>query len=295
MAAKLRGTRFRFGGADAILPPPLPLIHLPDEARRANTGVPGLRPAHLPVRRHLIESRTTETEKPTRDPEPILRESRLLVEIDAEETEAQDVVTRVLVYEYNQPDVAVESVNTLVFDALFESGNLLRAERIYRRECRKTAAAAALAQPHEYELTIHPDIKNSAYRQWFYFEVRNGSPGATYKFSLVNLAKSGALFGSGLQPVVYSEIDADTKGVGWRHRGTHVRYDVSVADDTGAGSTSLSFQYEFEHANDRVYFACLQPYTYTGDDLGYATLWARTRTLLVWYMRGPKRDVVVRA
>ncbi|TYZ59709.1 hypothetical protein PybrP1_011114 [[Pythium] brassicae (nom. inval.)] len=266
MAAKLRATRFRLGSADGVLPPPLPLINLPDEARLANTGVPGLRPAHLPVRRHLVESRA-DSNKATRDPEPILRESRMLVEIDAEETEAREIVTRLLVYEYNQPEVfesAGASADTLVFDSLFESGNLQRAERIYRRECGKPAAAAAAVLRQEYELTIHPDIKNSAYRQWFYFEVRNGSPGVSYKFSLVNLAKSGALFGSGLQPVVYSEIDAVTKGVGWRHRGTHVRYDASLSEDSAAGgSTCLSFQYEFEHENDRVYFACLQPYTYT--------------------------------
>lgn len=111
---------------------------------------------------------------------------------------------------------------------------------------------------------IHPDIKNSAYRQWFYFEVRNGRPGTTYKFSLANLAKSGSLFGNGLQPVVYSEIDADTKGIGWVHRGTNVRYGASLARDSPPGANYLSFQYEFEHENDSVYFACLQPYTYTG-------------------------------
>lgn len=94
--------------------------------------------------------------------------------------------------------------------------------------------------------------------------MRNGKPGVTYKFSLVNLAKSGALFGNGLQPVVYSEIDAETKGLGWVHRGTHVRYDVSLSPDAAAGTTCLSFQYEFEHENDCIYFACLQPYTYTG-------------------------------
>ncbi|RLN47710.1 hypothetical protein BBJ29_000584 [Phytophthora kernoviae] len=112
-------------------------------------------------------------------------------------------------------------------------------------------------------MLIHPDVKNGAYRQWFYFEVRNGRPGVIYRFALINLAKSGALFGQGLQPVVYSEKYAMTKGVGWCHRGTHVRYDVSVSPEAPPGANTLSFQYEFEHENDCVYFACLQPYTYT--------------------------------
>lgn len=257
MAAKFR---FRLtSSGDAVLPPPLPLISLPDEVRLAHTGVPGLRPAHLPVRRHVIESRCG-CERAMREPEPILSESRMLVEIDAEETEAREIIARLHVYEYNQPEVfqnADAPEDTLVFDSLFESGNLQRAERICRRESGKTAAA----KRQEYELTIHPDIKNSAYRQWFYFEVRNGKPGITYKFSLANLAKSGALFGSGLQPVVYSDADASSKGIGWVHRGTNVRYDASLSAE---GTTCLSFQYKFEHENDRVYFACLQPYTYTG-------------------------------
>lgn len=93
-----------------------------------------------------------------------------------------------------------------------------------------------------------------------------------YKFSLINLAKSGALFGAGLQPVVYSEIDAASKGTSWVHRGSHVRYDVATSPNSPPGTNALSFQYEFEHKDDCVYFACLQPYTYTGDLIGVQLL-----------------------
>lgn len=148
-AAKLRATRFRLSDVDALLPPPLPLIHLPDEARLARTGVPGLRPTHLPVRRHLIESRCSIGVSPPltamREPEPILRESRMFIESEAEEDERHEVVARVHVYEYNQPEVfenSGASDDTLVFDALFENGNLQRAERIYRHESSRTATAA---------------------------------------------------------------------------------------------------------------------------------------------------------
>uniref|UniRef100_K3X6X4 Peptidase M14 domain-containing protein n=1 Tax=Globisporangium ultimum (strain ATCC 200006 / CBS 805.95 / DAOM BR144) TaxID=431595 RepID=K3X6X4_GLOUD len=270
--AKLRSNRFRASeNADTLLPPPLPLIHLPDEVHLACTGVPGVRPMHLPVRRHLIESAagrvnpadgSSSAPSSLREPESILRENRMLIESEAEEDEARAIIARLHVYEYNQPEVYANCgapADTLVFDSLFESGNLMRAERIYRHE----DSSIPITNRQEYELMIHPDIKNSAYRQWFYFEVRNGMPGTIYKFSLANLAKSGALFGNGLQPVVYSEIDADTKGIGWVHRGTHVRYDVSLSPDSPAGTNCLSFQYEFEHEHDCVYFACIQPYTYT--------------------------------
>lgn len=136
-AAKLRATRFRLSDADAdaLLPPPLPLISLPDEVRLARTGVPGLRPTHLPVRRHIIDSDVLNAA--IREPEPILRESRMLVESEAEEDEAREIVARVHVYEYNEPEVFLNcgaAEDTLAFDSLFESGNLQRAERVYRQQ-----------------------------------------------------------------------------------------------------------------------------------------------------------------
>uniref|UniRef100_H3HCE7 Peptidase M14 domain-containing protein n=1 Tax=Phytophthora ramorum TaxID=164328 RepID=H3HCE7_PHYRM len=244
-----RANRFRkIVNQSILVPPPLPLIHLPEESRLARTGGRSVDFDNLPPPKA----------------EPVLRESRALLGCEADEYEELEVLARLHVYEYNQPSVFRDCSapdDTLVFDSLFESGNLQRAERIVRKAPNGTSASRI--PQHEYELLIHPDVKNGAYRQWFYFEVRNGRPGVTYRFSLVNLAKSGALFGQGLQPVVYSEQDAAAKGLGWRHRGTHVRYDVAVSPMAPPGANALTFQYEFEHENDSVYFACIQPYTYT--------------------------------
>ncbi|GMF21065.1 unnamed protein product [Phytophthora lilii] len=285
-----RANRFRkVASQSLLLPPPLPLINLPEESRLARTGVPTERPMNLPVRRHIpnnvaisaLKARADGGPKCPEDfdklqppkPEPIICESRTLLNCEAEEYEELEVLARLHVYEYNQPDIFRNSSapdDTLVFDSLFEGGNLQRAERIFRK-APKTGSATRMPQ-QEYEMLIHPDIKNGAYRQWFYFEVRNGRPGITYRFSLVNLAKSGALFGQGLQPVVYSEHDAATKGVGWRHRGSHVRYDIATSPVAQPGANALNFQYEFEHENDCVYFACIQPYTYTGRLRSYGRL-----------------------
>ncbi|KAF1772907.1 Peptidase M14, carboxypeptidase A [Phytophthora cactorum] len=268
-----RANRFRKVASQSILvPPPLPLINLPEEPRLVRTGVPDERPMYLPVRRLLPNAVAIAALKSSKSvdfnalqppkPEPILQESRALLDVEAEAYEERDVLSRLHVYEYNQPKVFRDCNapdDTLVFDSLFEGGNLLRAERIFR----KIPSTAGSQQ--EYDLLIHPDVKNGAYRQWFYFEIRNGKPGITYRFALVNLAKSGALFGQGLQPVVYSEQDA-AQGLGWRHRGSHVRYDVAVSPMAPPGANALTFQYEFEHENDCVYFACIQPYTYTGKD-----------------------------
>lgn len=276
-SVNLRVNRFRKVASQSILvPPPLPLINLPEESRQARTGLPSERPMHLPIRRHLPNSVALASLKTKASvdfdglvppkPEPILRENRALLDNEAEEYEDLQELARLHVYEYNQPNVARDSNapdDTLVFDSLFESGNLQRAERIHRK-AQATVFGSRRPQQQEYELLIHPDVKNGAYRQWFYFEVRNGKPGITYRFALVNLAKSGALFGQGLQPVVYSEQDAATKGLGWRHQGTHVRYGVAVSPFAPPGANALTFHYEFEHEYDCVYFACIQPYTYTG-------------------------------
>ncbi|KAG6964322.1 hypothetical protein JG687_00006035, partial [Phytophthora cactorum] len=73
------------------------------------------------------------------------------------------------------------------------------------------------------------------------------------------LRKSGALFSQGLQPVVYSEQGA-TKGLGWRHRDTHVRCDVAVSPTTPQGVNALTFQYEIR-ARERWCPVRLHTYT----------------------------------
>ncbi|ETK95645.1 hypothetical protein L915_01440 [Phytophthora nicotianae] len=280
-----RANRFRNVASQSILvPPPLPLINLPEEPRHVRTGVPDERPMNLPIRRHLPNVVAIASWKSSQStdfnalhppkPERILQENKTLVDFEAAAYEELEVSSRLHVYEYNQPNIFRDSNapdDTLIFDSLFESGNLLRAERIFRKI--PTYSGSRIPQ-QEYELLIHPDVKNGAYRQWFYFEVRNGKPGVKYRFALVNLAKSGALFGQGLQPVVYSERDAASKGLGWRHRGTHVRYDVTASPLAPPGANALSFHYEFEHENDCVYFACIQPYTYT-DLMDYLELLER--------------------
>lgn len=152
-AAKLRASRFRYASeaADVLLPPPLPLINLPDEVRLACTGMTPQRPEHLPVRRHIQEIRPPLTAGVHQSQsEPILRENRQLLDMESQYDELREVVGRAHVYEYNQPEiyqmhaacaVANGEDDTLVFDSLFESGNLLRADRVYRQGSNKRTSA----------------------------------------------------------------------------------------------------------------------------------------------------------
>ena len=46
---------------------------------------------------------------------------------------------------------------------------------------------------------VDVDANTDGYTQWFYFAVRGGSLGSKVTFRLVNMAKSGSLFGTLIQ------------------------------------------------------------------------------------------------
>ncbi|KDO33068.1 hypothetical protein SPRG_01883 [Saprolegnia parasitica CBS 223.65] len=233
---------------EKVIPSPLPLYKLPAEAKVPKTGCPS-RPSRLRVVRHVHSSPS--------EPEPILKEAANDDDENDDDDGDDDETTSITtVYNYYEPALKhSEAPSTLRFDSVFESGNLLRADRV-RYQNHRTRDESY----HEYDLYVHPDINNSAYRQWFYFQVTNMVVGVEYRFAIVNLAKSGALYQSGLQPVVYSEVAAAAHGTGWVHGGFHVRYDASERQE---GSNTLRFSFVFANASDCVYFACIHPYTYT--------------------------------
>lgn len=73
-----------------------------------------------------------------------------------------------------------------------------------------------------------------------------------------------------MKPLMYSTIDAKNSSTGWRRCGENISYfkneDVSVShddDDEYDGFYTLTFNIEFPHDNDTVYFAHSYPYTYS--------------------------------
>ena len=74
------------------------------------------------------------------------------------------------------------SGDVLIFDTIFESGNLLRADRI---------------TPSEYRLYMQVDTNTRGHQQWFYFRVRNTRKDRKYTFKLMNFTKPGVAGGSG--------------------------------------------------------------------------------------------------
>ncbi|XP_074951189.1 cytosolic carboxypeptidase 2 [Phalacrocorax aristotelis] len=136
---------------------------------------------------------------------------------------------------------------TLLFESRFESGNLQKAIKV---------------GPYEYVLTLRPDLYTAKHTQWFYFRVQNTRRDPLYCFTIANLAKPKSLYGEGMRPLLYSQRDAQSHGVGWRRVGANVRYYRGSSGEEPA-TFRLSWTSRFPHDGDTCFFAHSYPYTYS--------------------------------
>ncbi|NXN13638.1 CBPC2 carboxypeptidase, partial [Indicator maculatus] len=136
---------------------------------------------------------------------------------------------------------------TLLFESRFESGNLQEAIKV---------------GPYEYLLRLRPDLYTAKHTQWFYFRVQNTRRDPLYRFTIANMAKPKSLYGGGLRPLLYSQRDAQTRGIGWRRVGDHVRYQRG-GDGQKPAPFCLSWSSRFPHDADTCFFAHSYPYTYS--------------------------------
>ncbi|NXD87933.1 CBPC2 carboxypeptidase, partial [Halcyon senegalensis] len=134
---------------------------------------------------------------------------------------------------------------TLLFESRFESGNLQKAVKV---------------GPYEYVLTLRPDLYTAKHTQWFYFRVQNTRRAPVYRFTIANLAKPKSLFSQGLRPLLYSQRDAQSRGIGWRRVGDDVRY---YRGGEEPAAFRLSWSLRFPHDDDTCFFAHSYPYTYS--------------------------------
>ncbi|KAI1232626.1 Cytosolic carboxypeptidase 2, partial [Lamprotornis superbus] len=135
---------------------------------------------------------------------------------------------------------------TLLFESRFESGNLQKAIKV---------------GPYEYVLMLRPDLYTAKHTQWFYFRVQNTRQEPLYRFTIANMAKPKSLYGQGLRPLLYSQQDAQSHGIGWRRVGTDIRYYRGSAGEPLL--FRLSWTVRFPHDSDTCFFAACYPYTYS--------------------------------
>ncbi|XP_077819001.1 cytosolic carboxypeptidase 2 isoform X8 [Macaca mulatta] len=138
--------------------------------------------------------------------------------------------------------------NTLLFESRFECGNLQKAVRV---------------DTYEYELTLRTDLYTNRHTQWFYFRVQNTRKDATYRFTIVNLLKPKSLYTVGMKPLLYSQMDANTRNIGWRREGNEIKYYKNNMDDGQQPFYCLTWTIQFPYDQDTCFFAHFYPYTYT--------------------------------
>ncbi|KAM9278192.1 cytosolic carboxypeptidase 2 [Morus bassanus] len=136
---------------------------------------------------------------------------------------------------------------TLQFESRFESGNLQKAVKV---------------GPYEYVLTLRPDLYTAKHTQWFYFRIQNTRRDPLYRFTIANLAKPKSLYSEGMRPLLYSQRDAQSRGIGWRRVGADVRYYRGGGGEEPA-AFRLSWTARFPHDGDTCFFAHSYPYTYS--------------------------------
>ena len=101
--------------------------------------------------------------------------------------------------------------------------------------------------------------------------------GRPYRFNVVNCEKTNSQFNYGMQPLLYSELEAVGGRPGWTRAGSHISYyknnfytDCRVEGkrdrEKGDGRKmyySLAFSVSFPHSGDSCYLAYHYPYSYT--------------------------------
>jgi len=79
--------------------------------------------------------------------------------------------------------------------------------------------------------------------------------------------QASSLYNEGMQPVMYSEVDAKSRHLGWRRAGFNIRYfktPLRRADTRQeAYYYGLTWSHTFQHTHDTCYFAHCYPYTYS--------------------------------
>ncbi|UJR10439.1 hypothetical protein I4U23_014643 [Adineta vaga] len=140
---------------------------------------------------------------------------------------------------------------TVLFESRFESGNLMKAVQIGE---------------FEYELYLRYDLYTRRNTQWYYFRLQNIRSNQRYRFTIVNFLKTSSLYSYGMQPLMYSMLDAEHKNIGWRRWGEEIVYyrnNLTAPDKPSANMYSLTWTCKFPNDNDTYYFAHCYPYTYS--------------------------------
>nr|BAK63694.1 ATP/GTP binding protein-like 2 [Pan troglodytes] len=66
-----------------------------------------------------------------------------------------------------------------------------------------------------------------------------------------------------MKPLLYSQLDANTRNIGWRREGNEIKYYKNNTDDGQQPFYCLTWTIQFPYDQDTCFFAHFYPYTYT--------------------------------
>lgn len=167
----------------------------------------------------------------------------------------------------------------VLFYSRFESGNLLRAIRKTKVKQLTTFSGIEIrdnAVSLEYDLYLEPDTQTEGHTHWYYFlaYAKSLRKGERVRLNIRNLARHRSLYQDGMLPRICYKNDIDGKG--W-HVDPAVTQDVKFSTTDQKDNfdkqfyfkqntfSTLSFIYQVQQDNERVYFAYDRPYTYNSD------------------------------
>jgi len=88
----------------------------------------------------------------------------------------------------------------------------------------------------------------------------------TYQFNIKNMYKPDSMYNKGMQPVVYSCLDAEQRGIGWRRKGHDICYysnTLERIDNPNHHHYTLTYKQTFQRESNVYLLAHSQPFTWT--------------------------------
>lgn len=151
-------------------------------------------------------------------------------------------------------------IGGLCFTSKFDSGNLVRVEKVYRDD-EEEGGGGFYSEPkpdYEFNLWTKPDCGDTEFengnRSWFYFGIRGWNPNRLIKLNIMNMNRQGKLYSQGHAPF--------TRTLPGKPRWDRIRDKPTF--ETVDGQFILSFTYRFlDLKGATTYFAFCFPWSYT--------------------------------
>ena len=161
--------------------------------------------------------------------------------------------------------------DNIVFSSNFDNGNLARVDRVK-------------ASSYEFRIWTAPDNMGTSFQSkhnaWFHFVVSGVPSGSTLRMTIVNASPHSGLYKHDMRPVYRSNST--------NHKWCRIKTSVKMTKADESAPMQLSFDYNIESTDDKIFFAFTYPYTYAMVQADLATMDPHVNNLsdpnaIFWY------------